>query len=93
MIPLENIQDFSRILGSLVIAPKHTKSSEPISLATVHRENRLNVKRTLGNSREKEDKNKEERIYIGVNEADEETWGKVDTMLDSGCKTTVCGEL
>ena len=53
-----------------------------------------NEKRTLDNSREKEDKNKEERIYIGgVNEADEETWGKVDAILDSGCKTTVCGEL
>ena len=36
----------------------------------------------------------EERVYVGeVSKVDEEPWGEVDAILDTGCKSTVCGEL
>ena len=36
----------------------------------------------------------QEKIYIGdVQETDLESWGEVDAILDTGCKSTVCGEL
>ena len=36
----------------------------------------------------------EERVFIGeVSRADEDSWGEIDAILDTGCKSTVCGEL
>ena len=36
----------------------------------------------------------EEKIYVGeIQEADMNSWGEVDAILDTGCKSTVCGEL
>ena len=36
----------------------------------------------------------EERVYVGeVSKLDEEPWGEIDIILDTGCKSTVCGEL
>ena len=36
----------------------------------------------------------EERVYVGeVSKVDEEPWGEIDVILDTGCKSTVCGEL
>lgn len=36
----------------------------------------------------------EESVYIGeVRTIDDEPWGDVDAILDTGCKSTVCGEL
>lgn len=43
-------------------------------------------------TRDKE--NEEENVYIGeVGKVDDEPWGEIDTILDTGCKSTVCGEL
>ena len=37
---------------------------------------------------------KEEKVYIGrVSTVDEESWEEIDAILDTGCKSTVCGEL
>ena len=39
-------------------------------------------------------KKEEERVYIGeISKVDEEPWGEIDAILDTGCKSTVCGEL
>lgn len=36
----------------------------------------------------------DERIYVGeVGSVEDEPWGEVDAILDTGCKSTVCGEL
>ena len=36
----------------------------------------------------------EENVYIGgASRLEEESWGEVDAILDTGCKSTVCGEL
>ena len=36
----------------------------------------------------------EERVFIGVvSKADEDSWGEIDAILDTCCKSTVCGEL
>ena len=36
----------------------------------------------------------EERVYVGkISKMDEESWDEVDAILDTGCKSTVCGEL
>ena len=36
----------------------------------------------------------QEKIYIGdIQETDFESWGEVDAILDTGCRSTVCGEL
>ena len=36
----------------------------------------------------------EERVYVEeVSKVDEEPWGEIDIILDTGCKSTVCGEL
>ena len=44
------------------------------------------------NNQEKE--REEEKIYIGeVRKLDGESWGDIDAILDTGCKSTVCGEL
>ena len=38
--------------------------------------------------------NKEESVYVGeIRKVDEESWGEIDAILDTGCKSTVCGEL
>ena len=43
-------------------------------------------------SQEKE--RNEEEVYVGeVSKIDEEGWGEVEAILDTGCKSTVCGEL
>lgn len=36
----------------------------------------------------------EDRVYVSeISSVDEESWGEVDAILDTGCKSTVCGEL
>ena len=36
----------------------------------------------------------EERVYVGeVSKVDEKPWGEIYAILDTGCKSTVCGEL
>ena len=41
-----------------------------------------------------EKETEEEQVYVGeVSKVDEEPWGEVDAILDTGCKSTVCGEL
>ena len=36
----------------------------------------------------------EEKVFIGdISVVDEESWSDVDAILDTGCKSTVCGEL
>ena len=42
-------------------------------------------------SQEKEDD--EEQVYVGELKVAEESWEEVDAILDTGCKSTVCGEL
>ena len=43
--------------------------------------------------RTQEAKQGNEDVYIGgVSNFDEEPWGEVDAILDTGCKSTVCGE-
>lgn len=38
--------------------------------------------------------NVEEKIYVGeIQETDMNSWEEVDAILDTGCKSTVCGEL
>ena len=40
------------------------------------------------------DDGKKEKIYIsGVTMEEEEEWGDIEAILDTGCKSTVCGEL
>ena len=47
--------------------------------------------RTMTNQEKEKD---EERVYVGeISKVDEESWGEVDAILDTGCKSTVCGEL
>ena len=56
-----------------------------------HSENQ-EIETRPGDNPEKE--NSEENIYIGeVRELDGESWGEIDAILDTGCKSTVCGEL
>ena len=38
-------------------------------------------------------KKKKKKFVVGVSTVDEEPWGEVDAILDTGCKSTVCGEL
>ena len=45
----------------------------------------------------KEERNAESHVenmhFGGVNRIEEKNWGEVDVILDTGCKSTVCGEL
>ena len=54
-----------------------------------------NKKKRAYLSKEESDVGKlEEEIYIGeVSTVDEEPWEVVEAILDTGCKSTVCGEL
>ena len=58
-------------------------------------QNYQNKKKTAYLSKEESDVGKlEEEIYIGeVSTVDEEPWEVVEAILDTGCKSTVCGEL
>ena len=43
-------------------------------------------------NQEKDDN--EEKVYVGeVSKVEEESWEEIDAILDTGCKSTVCGEL
>lgn len=54
--------------------------------------NKDKKERDSGVSQEQE--NAEEKVYVGeVSKVDEEPWGEIDIILDTGCKSTVCGEL
>ena len=57
--------------------------------------NVLNKKKEENKSMASTDKeNEEESVYVGeVRKVDEEPWGEIDAILDTGCKSTVCGEL
>ena len=42
----------------------------------------------------KEDEEYEERAYVGeISKVEEEPWEEIDAILDTGCRSTVCGEL
>ena len=58
-------------------------------------QNIRNKKKEENRSTDNQEKEKgEERVYVGeVYKVDEESWGEVDAILDTGCKSTVCGEL
>lgn len=46
------------------------------------------------NKKKSETGQEEEKVYIGkVSKIEEESWEEVDAILDTGCKSTVCGEL
>ena len=54
-------------------------------------QNFLNKKKEIG--LQENNQNKNERIYIGEDcKAEDETFGEIDAILDTGCKSTVCGE-
>ena len=46
-----------------------------------------------GKEPSQEQEKSEERVYVEVSKVDEEHWGDIDAILDTGCKSTVCGEL
>lgn len=45
-------------------------------------------------NKKNEEEGKKEKIYIsGITAEEEEEWGDIEAILDTGCKSTVCGEL
>lgn len=65
----------------------------PQSFQNRKRQQDYNTKK-MGYKTYNEKENEEEKIYIGeVGEVDVDSWNEVDAILDTGCKSTVCGEM